>query len=315
MIIRRFSNECSWNQLALLVLCLGVEVPAGGAKVSDDKFVVTPMAAVETEAIPSKGDAADDRAIWVHPDEPGRSLVLGTDKKGGLNVFDLAGRRIQIVSNGSQPNNVDVLYGFPLARCAVDLAVAGIRSKTRPGVSFGGSIRPLAVSPSWVRYRLLRFSMGESRTAHAFTEAHETTRFMFLSPTRTAQSNSIGSTPTAIHRSRQHLFAHSMSARPPRDALPISISVGFTSPKKRLESGSTGAEPHSGSARTLVARVGDHGIAADLEGLTLYYGSGSKGYLIASSQGSNTFKVFEREASECLRADHRSVRRRDCRRR
>jgi 3-phytase len=56
-----------------------------------------------------------------------------------------------------------------------------------------------------------------------------------------------------------------------------------------------GAEPDAGSARTLVARVGEHGLAADVEGLTIYYATGSKGYLIASSQGAGTFHVYERE--------------------
>jgi 3-phytase len=42
------------------------------------------------------GDAADDPAIWVHPVDPALSLVLGTDKKGGLNVFDLEGKRLLI---------------------------------------------------------------------------------------------------------------------------------------------------------------------------------------------------------------------------
>jgi 3-phytase len=41
-----------------------------------------PAARVETEPVPSSGDAADDPAIWVHPGDPARSLVLGTDKKG-----------------------------------------------------------------------------------------------------------------------------------------------------------------------------------------------------------------------------------------
>jgi 3-phytase len=58
-----------------------------------------------------------------------------------------------------------------------------------------------------------------------------------------------------------------------------------------------GAEPVAGSARTVVARVGEHGLQADVEGLTIYYGSGTKGYLIASSQGASTFKVYDREGS------------------
>ena len=54
---------------------------AGGATDADDKPVVTPKAAVETEAVPSKGDAADDPAIWVHPDEPGGASYLVLTKR------------------------------------------------------------------------------------------------------------------------------------------------------------------------------------------------------------------------------------------
>ena len=65
-----------------------------------------------------------------------RSLILGTDKKGGLNVFDVDGHRLQIVSDGSRPNNVDLIYGFRTGREAVDLAVAGTRTRSRQGVVF-----------------------------------------------------------------------------------------------------------------------------------------------------------------------------------
>jgi len=55
-----------------------------------------------------------------------------------------------------------------------------------------------------------------------------------------------------------------------------------------------GAEPADGDARTPVARVGEHGLTADVEGLALYYAPGGKGYLLASSQGSDTVNVYDR---------------------
>lgn len=50
-----------------------------------------------------------------------------------------------------------------------------------------------------------------------------------------------------------------------------------------------------------MARVGDPGVTADVEGLTIYYASAGKGCLIACSQGNNTFPVYAREG------DHRFV--------
>jgi myo-inositol-hexaphosphate 3-phosphohydrolase len=59
---------------------------------------VTVPATLETEPFfdNDEDDAdADDPAIWVHPENRARSVVLGTLKNGGLAVFDLAGRTIQ----------------------------------------------------------------------------------------------------------------------------------------------------------------------------------------------------------------------------
>jgi len=55
------------------------------------------------------------------------------------------------------------------------------------------------------------------------------------------------------------------------------------------------AEPDSSNLGTLVAPTGVNGLTADVEGVTIYYASNGEGYLIASSQGSNNFKVYERK--------------------
>lgn len=85
---------------------------------------------------------ADDPAIWVHPDESrrGKSLVIGTLKEGGIDVYNLQGLRLQHIpslpaSNPEHPrqrfNNVDVVYGFKLGSQTVDLAVASDRGFDR----------------------------------------------------------------------------------------------------------------------------------------------------------------------------------------
>ena len=83
-------------------------------------------AQVQTDPVPSLGDAADDPAIWVNPNDSSNSRVLGTDKKGGLGVYDMAGKQLQYLSVG-RLNNVDVRSGFSLGGNPVDLAVASNR--------------------------------------------------------------------------------------------------------------------------------------------------------------------------------------------
>ena len=60
--------------------------------------------------MPSRGDAADDPAIWIHPAAPERSLVVGTDKRSGLLAFDLGGNQVQYLPAGNL-NNVDLRTG------------------------------------------------------------------------------------------------------------------------------------------------------------------------------------------------------------
>lgn len=85
--------------------------------------LVSVKPAVQTEVVMSQGDAADDPAIWVHPQTPALSRVLGTNKQHGLEVYDLQGKRVQHLPVG-RLNNVDVRPGFELGGRTVDLAVA-----------------------------------------------------------------------------------------------------------------------------------------------------------------------------------------------
>jgi 3-phytase len=84
-------------------------------------------AVLETEPVAGEKDAADDPAIWINPWDRSLSLVIGTDKRAkNLEVYDLAGRRLQQIHDANESiNNVDVRYGFPLGGEYVDIVVTG----------------------------------------------------------------------------------------------------------------------------------------------------------------------------------------------
>lgn len=81
---------------------------------------------------PTKHDT-DDPAIWIHPEDPAKSLVVGTDKNtdGALFVFDLKGRIVpeKTVANLERPNNVDIEYGLQVGDQEIDIVVTGERYK------------------------------------------------------------------------------------------------------------------------------------------------------------------------------------------
>ncbi len=89
------------------------------------------VAAAETPPVgTTAADAADDPAIWVDPADRGRGVIIGTDKKAGLYVYDLAGRQVQALPGGL-PNNVDLREGFPTPQGRRVLVAASDRG--RPG--------------------------------------------------------------------------------------------------------------------------------------------------------------------------------------
>lgn len=91
------------------------------------EFAVT--ATAETEPVKSlEGeDAADDPAIWVNPNNAEQSLVLGTNKKGGVYVYDLDGNTKQFIDCG-HINNIDLKNGFYYKGKVVSLVTGTNRS-------------------------------------------------------------------------------------------------------------------------------------------------------------------------------------------
>src|SRR5262249_31802015 len=83
-------------------------------------------ATVETDPVPHGGDAADDPAIWVNPNDPAKSTIIGTDKQGGLAVYDLSGKQIQYLADG-QMDNVDLRDGFKIGGQTVTIVTASNR--------------------------------------------------------------------------------------------------------------------------------------------------------------------------------------------
>jgi len=53
-------------------------------------------------------DAADDPAIWRNPENPAGSLIVGTDKKAGLYLYDMNGKGVDF-DPGGKLNNVDLV--------------------------------------------------------------------------------------------------------------------------------------------------------------------------------------------------------------
>ncbi|MBX4197953.1 phytase, partial [Candidatus Parcubacteria bacterium] len=105
------------------VIILSVALCGGAANAQ----AVSVTATVETAPVPHSSDAADDPAIWVHPTNAASSTIIGTDKLGGIGVYDLSGNQLGFFPDGKM-NNVDLRYNFPLNGQFVDIVAATNRT-------------------------------------------------------------------------------------------------------------------------------------------------------------------------------------------
>ena len=247
-------------------------------------------AEVETDPVPSLGDAADDPAIWVNRRDPSQSRVLGTDKKGGLVVYDLQGRQMQDLRAG-RLNNVDVRDGFRLGPRQVDLAVASNRDHN--------SLHLFAIDPANGRlddigqiatpltdiYGLCLFKDRQG-TIHAIANDKDGTFLQYRLDGRNGAPQG-----ELVRRFQVDSQPEGCVADDRRERLFIG--------EEDVAVWTLGAAADAPTRLEKVIGVGGP-VHDDIEGLALYHGERAD-YLVISSQGNDSYVVLDATAPYAVR--------------
>lgn len=251
------------------------------------------FATVETEPVASANDAADDPAIWIHPSDPALSLIIGTDKKHGLDVYDLAGKRVQSLPDGRM-NNVDLRYGFPLDGAEVAIVAATNRTdRTLALYAVDGNGRLSDVADGKIAtgmtdpYGLCMYRNG---AGEYFVFANDGGSGAFKQWRLQAVGNKVGATVV-----REFVVGSQAEGCAADDA-----SGRLYIAEENVGLWRYSAEANGGSERVAVDTVKGGHLTDDAEGVTIYYGSGDQGYLIVSSQGSNDYNVYRRDGDNAF---------------
>jgi 3-phytase len=249
----------------------------------------TVPALLETTPVPHGSDAADDVCIWVHPTDPELSLVIGTDKGGGIGVYDLSGEELQYLNCG-QMNNIDIRYNFPLKNHRIPILMASNRSsKAVDFFTISGKSRrmkkitgfPLTFEP----YGCCLYFSPKKHLYYAFVTSH----------TGMIQQWQLGKDPNG---DLDLTWVRTWQLATKAEGCVADDGLGFLYVSEEgVGVWKFFADPGmNDSWRRLVCSADRFsGLRPDLEGLTLYYRSDGSGYLIVSSQGNNRFAVFRRE--------------------
>ena len=247
-------------------------------------------ATVETTPVNTDGDSADDPAIWVHPHDPAQSTIIGTQKQGGLMVYDLTGKQLQFLADGKM-NNVDLRYNFLFGDEKIAIVTASNRTnnsiaiyKVNPETRLLENItdRPIITGFKDSIYGLC---MYHNRSSNKY--------YVFLNDKRGAVEqwelyDNGGAVNAALIRS----FSVSSQVE---GCVVDDILGHFYLGEEDVGIWKFSAEPKDDIKGHLIDTTDRNGnITPEVEGLAIYYIDENDGYLIASNQGDDTFTVYNR---------------------
>lgn len=265
-------------------------------------FEVT--ATVETDPVPHAGDRADDATIWVHPTDPNLSVIIGTDKDdsdGGLAVYDLTGRQMSFTTGGKM-NNIDVRYNFPLGARQVDIIAVGNRTNNSIAVY---TIDPNTRELTDIAARTIFIGIEEAYGFCLYQSWQTNKYYAFVNDKNgeVEQWELFGNRSSKVDAFRVRSF----DAGGQTEGMVADDQLGYVYIGEEdvgiWKYGAEPDDPTDDANRVLVDTTDSSGhLAADVEGLTIYYANGLEGYLIASSQGEgspghplvDTFAVYRR---------------------
>jgi 3-phytase len=248
----------------------------------------------ETTPVPQNplNDAADDPAIWVNSSNPDSSRIIGTDKLGGLAVYDLKGHQLHYYPIGKM-NNIDIRYGFTVSGDAFDILAVSNRSDqtinvikiNRDGsLDIAGKIS-LQSGVDEV-YGLCMYKSNANGKYYVFVNGLNAKVEQWELYSENGSING-----KIVRNIQMNSQVEGMVADDENGFIYISEEdVGIWK---------FSAEPDQPESKELLKYSminSNSNISADIEGLAICKGANNTGYLIASSQGNSSYAVFERNA-------------------
>jgi len=241
--------------------------------------------------------SADDPAIWIHPNDPSLSVIIGTDKadfpNGGLYVWNLDGSPHQVLPLNT-PNNVDVRYGMALGGAYVDIAAASMRKDDE--------IRIFKIDP-------LTRTLIDITTADGIRVfANPYGICLYKRPSDGAMFAFVTNTTGVDKKIWQVLLeddgAGKVKGTKVREfgaitdvieGMVADDELGYLyASEEKVGVHKYHADPANGDEQLALFATGD-AIYGDREGIAIYTCKGGTGYILLSSQGNTTVKIYPRE--------------------
>jgi 3-phytase len=262
----------------------GMLIAAFAAEASEPATVT---AVRETPPVGVAGDAADDPAIILGK-TPADTRIVGTQKRGGLYVYDLDGKVVQELLSG-RPNNVDARDQFPWADGAAPIVATSDRADNAIALyRFDPKTKQLDAKP-------------RARIATGFAEVYGVAlgrlgdTFVAVATSKTGEVGqwSLKASATGVKAARTRAFALGSVA----EGCAVDDDAGLLYvAQEPVGLWRVALDPAQGDQTHLVDGVAPKGkLAADVEGVAIWRGDDAGGgYIIVSAQGESRFNVYDR---------------------
>ena len=271
--------------------CLILLSPLWLAGCASTQPVMSPLptalvtAKVETQPVATMEDAADDPAIWRNASSPGQSLIVGTDKRAGIHVYDIQGLQVSFTPS-PRLNNVDLrdiggsIGVLVAASDRQDLAQAQI-----------ALFRLDTAARKLVPLVTLPVGAGEAYGMCLWQRASDKALFGFvvLKDGRIDQVaiDTSGTTPTGK-------VVRSMKLGTQSEGCVVDDRTGILYvAEEDVGLWKFDAAPDGPVTATAIAKADGNEIVMDAEGVALAPSGTDGGYVIVSSQGDNAYAVYK----------------------
>lgn len=250
---------------------------------------------VETKAVLAgiEEDAADDPALWINHQRPSESMIIGSNKRGGIATYDLGGKELAYYPVGNI-NNVDVAYGIWVGDKTIDLVGGSNRSDQSidlfwvdPETRYLNDVsaRPFLMDPTLMDdvYGFCFYQSPKDSATYVMINAKNGRFQQYL-----VQPDENGLIDLKIVRDIK--FDSQVEGMVADNHYGV-LYIG----EENRGVWKMSAEPDGSEERQLIPMTDESNpnIAFDVEGLTLYT-QGVEGFLIVSSQGNFSYAVFDR---------------------
>lgn len=252
-----------------------------------EKPFKTIVADAETTPVSSSDDAADDVCVWVNPKNILQSTIIGTNKREGLEVYNLDGKRLFSYKIG-RVNNVDIRNGFSLNGKKVSVVTASNRTHNTISILYvkpTGELEEIAARPIISKLNeVYGLGMYKSKKTNKF--------YVFVVSKRGGieQWELFENNSKIDAKIVRNITLSSQGEGIVADDYYAKVYIG----EENKALWKFDAEPDALNKKVQIIKTTDYNMKDDFEGVTLYDSGNGTGHIILSSQGNNSYAVFDR---------------------